>query len=290
MVNVERWLAEHVGRPLREPRALRAMRAVAGVYWVALAVGTHWPRLTLMEDDAGVLQLNKAMHVTAFAGLTLLLALARPAGRQRRWVVQTATACLIAGGYALVDEWTQAFADRNVGLADIVANLIGIIGMYLVLTAPRPGGPAWPTHLVRAGLLLGGPVLFLITILPIGHDVLENLARLVVTPRAWMGWWLHLVTALGVTGLLTLAMVAGRSRPKLSALLTIAGMGLAGPMMELIQDRTGRSYNVDDVYANAWGLLLAMAVWAGLVAWRTLPMPDRLHQPTPATAKRQSVS
>ncbi|MFA9478805.1 VanZ family protein [Phycisphaerales bacterium AB-hyl4] len=301
MIDLEAWLGRRIdgwlaaqpgpgGLDRPTSRALVTVRVMLVGYWVALALGTHWPSLTLVEGDTGVLQVNKALHVSAFAGLTLLLTLAMPAGRRRGgprgWVVQATVAAAIAGVYSIIDEVTQVFVDRRASMADIVANLIGVTGMYLVLAslwsraAIRRGssgaaavtGARWMVVTARGLLLVGGPLLFLLAVLPAGHDFLVWVGRRVLgpQPQPGPGWWLHFFTAMGCTWLLACGLVAGRRRPALSALVTIAGMGLAGPMIEMIQARTGRSYNVEDVYANSWGILIAIMVWAVVLAWWTL--------------------
>src|SRR5690606_25935072 len=87
--------------------AQRWARPALAVYWVGLAVASHWPRLELGSGYAGIFQPDKIFHALAFAGLTWLLTLARPLGRTASNRLTALTACLIALAYAVLDEASQ---------------------------------------------------------------------------------------------------------------------------------------------------------------------------------------
>jgi hypothetical protein len=115
-------------------RSLALLAAI--VYWVALAVGTHWPRITLPFDGAG--GIDKVLHFSAFAGLAFLLALAvrqwRPLGLLQYLLL--AAALLI---YGAIDEATQLLVPgRSCELADWLADAAGAVaGLATFAVAER---------------------------------------------------------------------------------------------------------------------------------------------------------
>ena len=254
--------------------ALRRMRVVLLLYWIALALGTHWPDLDLGVDlpQAGVWQANKIMHAGAFAGLCLLLIAARPLGRRVGDAANALAACLIAAGYSVVDEYTQVYVGRNASIADAVANLLGILSMYLIVigAAPTRRWPSAPVYAARAFWLLAAPTLALITLLPAGNDLIIWFLGHFGSPRAAMTHTLHLVMAMTLIWTLALAAPAGRSRPHLSVAVAIGFMALAGPSIEQLQAYTGRGYSVEDVYHHFLGMLAALTAWAVLAAAASL--------------------
>jgi putative peptidoglycan lipid II flippase len=118
------------------------------VYWVALAIGTHWPRLDI-TSPLGVKNsilpggVDKWVHVLAFAGLCWLALVGRfGVGRFRKlWQV---VALLVV--YAGVDELGQLLVDgRGVYVADWLASSGGVL----------LGAVAWKTG-TRLGFWSGG--------------------------------------------------------------------------------------------------------------------------------------
>jgi putative peptidoglycan lipid II flippase len=103
---------------------------VLSVYWLALAVGSHWPRLdfsrmTGIGHDALPLGLDKWLHVLGYAGLAFLATLANLGGGTGRAGGPRRAAVLVV--YAALDELTQGFfAGREVGLADFAASCAGL--------------------------------------------------------------------------------------------------------------------------------------------------------------------
>ena len=98
-----KYNATHVDTPLAVGNhgpisrlTLSRSRALLAVYWIALAVGSHWPRLVLFAQEEGeaVFQVDKSLHVLAFAGLTWLMIRAKFAGRRATPAWSTA----VAGG------------------------------------------------------------------------------------------------------------------------------------------------------------------------------------------------
>ncbi len=90
------------------------------LYWIALAVGTHWPRLSLGDNNVVVLGLDKWLHVIAFTGLVML---ASAAFARRRWLM-----VLIVLLYVPLDEFTQTFVPgRYWDTGDLIASAIGVV-------------------------------------------------------------------------------------------------------------------------------------------------------------------
>jgi VanZ family protein len=90
--------------------------AVLAIYAVTLAVTTHLPGVRVPSKFEYT---DKIIHLSAFAGLTVLVSLAlRP---RRLWL-----AGLALMAYAGADEWTQQFFQRNTDVFDWIADSIGI--------------------------------------------------------------------------------------------------------------------------------------------------------------------
>ena len=140
-------------------------------YWVALTVGSHWPRLDLGGplDAAGVVPPDKVIHVVAFAGLTALLAwaLRGHGGGAKRKHALTLLAVLLALAWAGVDEFTQQFTQRTASLDDLTADALGILSMGVVLlTSPIASHrPAWLRWAARWALVAAVVVLTPLTLI-----------------------------------------------------------------------------------------------------------------------------
>ncbi|HEX7011010.1 MAG TPA: VanZ family protein, partial [Phycisphaeraceae bacterium] len=272
-------------------------RPLALAYWLALAVGTHWPGLNLGYSLDVVFQLDKILHALAMGVLMLGLAWARPLGSLAAWPAQALAACLIASAYAVLDELSQGWMDRIVSPADAVANLIGVLGAYLVLTARwvRPY-PRWAIILARLVWLLIAPGLVLLVTLPVGNDIILAVFRyLGLLGVMQADKTSHFVLAMTLTWLLAVGCPAGRRRQRLSAAVTILVMAASAPIIEVVQRRTGRGFELADVYAHQLGLLAGLTLWSMLSAarslaaaashqrasenrWLTLPLPPPLRR------------
>jgi VanZ family protein len=107
--------------------------ATLAVYWIALFVATHVPRL---EPPLSLPHGDKWLHATAFAGLTLLLALAWSLRRPFAWRSWLAVLALLAV-YAALDEITQSLVGRNTDAADWLADVVGIVVGLTIFLAGR---------------------------------------------------------------------------------------------------------------------------------------------------------
>jgi VanZ family protein len=91
-------------------------------YWLALFVSTHLPSEVI---SGAVSSSDKLIHVIAYAGLALLLAIAwyLAAGRlMLRHVFWAWTALVIYGAF---DEWTQTPVGREASVNDWLADALG---------------------------------------------------------------------------------------------------------------------------------------------------------------------
>ncbi len=108
---------------------------VLALYALALAVATHMPGVRVPTKFEYT---DKIIHLSAFAGLTVLVCVAlRP---RRAWLAGIALM-----GYAALDEWTQQFAQRNTDVYDWVADTLGIwiaLGLVALVTRWRRGQTA----------------------------------------------------------------------------------------------------------------------------------------------------
>lgn len=111
-------------------RQRAAIRLVTAGYFVALVIGTHWPRLDLTEltgvpIDALAFGTDKWVHFAAFGGLCFLACLCAFA---RRWTHHHAAVAIgVVFAYTVVDEWSQRFSEaRTASLGDLSADLLGV--------------------------------------------------------------------------------------------------------------------------------------------------------------------
>jgi putative peptidoglycan lipid II flippase len=269
------------------PETLRRLldrwpRLILAGYWIALAVATHWPRLDVSggHNDlaGGVVQVDKLLHVSAFGLLAWLLIRARPAGRGASDVANVVAATVIALVYAVIDEYTQRWVDRQVSWGDIVASHIGILIVAVLVLTP------WevPHSLPRAGRivaaritwLLIAPTLVFFTVAPQANQVVGPILALVVEPRPGLDKALHLFFGITLTWLLAAAAPGRRHHPRLGAIITIAVMAVSAPLIEIVQYHTGRGFEVADVFFHNVGLMIGLAGWAtALAAWQWIEQP-----------------
>ena len=289
-------------------RLVRAARWVLPVYWIALALGTHWPRLPLGQSVGdGLVELDKALHVAAFFGLTALLhaALPRPG---RRWEGKprhsvrpsgvrfsswfaSATALLIALGYAAIDEITQRWTGREVHLDDFGASAMGGSLAFLAFAPrPRPGGGrvllAWVARVLSALLL---PVTLYFALSPDAQPQLLRMYRWMELSPFQGDALVHSRVAGGLTLLLAASAWLGVRRRGLAAALAGAAILGSARWIEWMQMQTGRANFADprDIAAHEWGVVWAIAIWVGLVAIRpALPTVGRAMRVTLGFAGR----
>lgn len=239
----------------------RLSRRVLAVYWVLLAISTHTPDPGLGNefDPLGMFQLDKAIHVVAFGGLALLLFCSRVLGERAPVISNALAATLIAGSYALVDEYTQGWVGRIISAGDVLAGFIGIIGVFLAVNAPPPRDRAlWITRAVRVVGALAIVFFLVMAIAPEGNRWFNGMARPFFQPWPQIDKTGHFYASVVISLLLAASYPLGVRRPRHSIVATILAMGLAGPIIETAQSYTGRGVEMADLYAHQLGLFSAM--------------------------------
>ncbi len=255
------------------PHTTRSARRMLAIYWVLLAIGSHLPALSFGENSnqVGMFQVDKTLHVIGFAGLAWLLFRSKLFGRRVGWFGHAFLATLIAGGYALVDEYTQQWTGRDVSYSDVVAGVIGILGVFVVLTAPRPGRRAgWYVWSCRVLAYAGLAGLAVLAFAPQGNHWIGKVIRMFVRPWPDIDKAGHFYISAAVTLVLSQCYPLGVNRPRLSLFVTILAVGLSGPIIETVQSYTGRSVEMTDLYAHQLGLLAALAALSVLALLRAM--------------------
>lgn len=111
-------------RPPFDPaRWVRPATIVLAVYWLAMFVGTHVPRIPVSMEGGGT---DKWLHFGAYAGLGFLLSTTlflrgTPASTGRRALVVIFVGLL----YGVADEWLQGFVGRDPDVLDWCADALG---------------------------------------------------------------------------------------------------------------------------------------------------------------------
>lgn len=265
----------------------RHARVVLAVYWVWLVAMTHWPNLSIIPpketpgplDD--VLKLDKVGHAGTFGLLMVLLILAGLGSRGRSWVGRCAVALGVGVCFAVVDELTQGFVPgRTVNAGDLLANLVAMLGVYVVAILPsareRRAAPRW----LWWTLIVSVPVLALLALSPaVMHQALVWKAELLGKGRSNFHPVDHIIhgvlaSALSVAVIVIWPMAS--ARPRRAAVLAIVMLVGSAPAIEVAQHFTGRSVEWQDELAHVIGVLLAMMWWAARLSWSpTLREPGR---------------
>lgn len=248
-------------------------RWVLAVYWLCLAIGTHWPNLLLLPPNGKptplqlILSIDKPLHAIGFSGLMVLLILAGIGGRNKPWPRRCAIALAIGVGYSLVDEFTQSLVPgRSVNTSDVVTNFLAMLTVYLlaILPAKRDPKPV-PWRLVLAiGLAL--PLLVVLTLSPWVMEQFIEFKRSIWGPRMKathpIDHLAHGVVSLVLSVSVIVIWPMTSRRPRLHGGLAILLLVLAGPGVEVAQHFTGRGVEVADMLAHWIGVLVAMTWWA----------------------------
>lgn len=247
--------------PTPYPGSARSRIVLAG-YWLLLATSTHFPSSAFgppsegrAPDDPFILfQHDKASHLIGFGGLALMLILARPLGARKGPILNTLAAAGIAIAYAPLDEFTQGIiGHRHVSWSDLLANMLAIVAVTMLALTPRRT-PAPPTGTKQHGLgiFAGG-----LSLLALGGLVMAITRTMGREADA-----LHLfaAAALAITLLRRPPIVSGR--PRMSAALIGAGVGLTLVGTEVAQAFARLPFSRTEVMFGAVGLLIAMAGWS----------------------------
>jgi putative peptidoglycan lipid II flippase len=240
------------------------------VYWPLLAAMTHWPRLNLPERPAHpldeVLQLDKIAHVLGF-GLLMVLVLLSGIGRRLTWSKRCTLALSICLAYALLDELSQAWIpERTVSRADIVANFIAVIGVYLVARQPKRNEHAWSSRFLLWPAILTTPFIIYGLLSPSLMQKLIRLKRTYIDPAdlpdiGRLDYWSHGVGAFFISIIVFIIWPTASRRPKLATAFALLILVLSGPAVEVMQSFTGRGVQAMDVLGHSYGVLAAMICW-----------------------------
>ncbi|MDH7600300.1 MAG: VanZ family protein [Sedimentisphaerales bacterium] len=197
------------------------------VYWATLVILAH---IQIPQPVRQTSFPDKALHIIAYMGLTLLLwGVVRP-GQRVNWSRASAwLIMLVILLYGLVDEWTQGFTkDRTADIRDLVADIIGASATLGILTILS----FWDAALVLLGAGLIG---------------LTSLTRIELSAVMPAGGIVFYGLVYGTFSAI-LACTRSRSRPLLLIVLPACLLGL-NCLLGLV---TGRGPGI-------WDILVAMA-------------------------------
>ncbi len=132
--------------PTSRPVWQRLVWTATAVYWIAMFVGTHWPKGPHLPISGG----DKVMHFSAYLGLALLLSLSTLSWWPVLWLKSIGIVGLLAC-YGAFDEMTQPLVGRDCELLDWCADMTGVllaVGLWLwfVRTLCPPRQPGRVTH------------------------------------------------------------------------------------------------------------------------------------------------
>ncbi len=111
-------------RNRRRRRWTFAILWVAGLYWLALFIATHWPNAIAGLDHG---HLDKVAHFAAFGGLALIVATAWASYAGRLTAQSLVALVLVLALYGAVDELLQPPMGRNCSFYDWFADVAGTI-------------------------------------------------------------------------------------------------------------------------------------------------------------------
>ena len=110
----------------RPSRRIRLVYLTVAIYWLALFAGTHVPAPKLRIS---VNNIDKLLHLLAYAGLSFLLMMAY-SYRRTLTAVHYAQILALVALYGIVDEVLQTFVGRDCEFWDWVADALGAaVGM-----------------------------------------------------------------------------------------------------------------------------------------------------------------
>ena len=119
---------------IRSATARIASGLFLGVYWSALALGTHWPH---MSHHATVQYNDKLAHYVGYAGLAFLISVFWSIRRRISWraILVILVLCM---AYGVLDELSQMLVPgRSAQVADWVADSVGALSGIAVFLALR---------------------------------------------------------------------------------------------------------------------------------------------------------
>jgi len=269
-------IAQDFTSPLTQLIGRRA-RLLLAIYWPLLFLATHMPRVEIDKRGLDGIPPDKLIHFGIFALLTVLIVLARPAGRSATAARNVLVGVAVAAVYALVDELTQTFVGRVIDPWDLVANYLAVAAVGVAMLADADGGrdvAERTTPWLARGLLAVATVVLLIGANIPGLAVNETPVLFLRDFGVHLRWNMdkvaHFVVPMGLLWLAIAARLAGRRRRQFSALLAVALVVAIAPIIEYAQTLTGRQFSVDDVLAHLLGTALGLIGWVGVSIVRRL--------------------
>ncbi|MEX0775780.1 MAG: murein biosynthesis integral membrane protein MurJ [Phycisphaeraceae bacterium] len=240
------------------------VRPTLVVYWLALVVATHWPRLDLGLPGTVEIRPDKVLHFASFVLLTLLLVHARLAGRHARPLTNLLAGSGIALAYAVVDEYTQQWFARHSSLADFLANFAAVAAVFCAQGVEALGWHGqsvrtWVCRLALAAVLPVCAVLAFARGVQLQTIILADMPNLGLSLRADKA--AHFLFAGVLTILLYNAAPLGVNRRRANALFTLVLLAAASPVIEFLQTLAHRALEVDDMIAHWAGMLAVVIIW-----------------------------
>ncbi|MEM6257515.1 MAG: murein biosynthesis integral membrane protein MurJ [Planctomycetota bacterium] len=241
-------------------------------YWPLLALATHLPNPGLPGPPAhpllDVLQLDKVFHTLAFGLLMVLVLLSGLSGRRLAWRARCSVAMVLCLSYAVVDELTQGpVSGRTVSLADLVANFIAVIGIYLIARQPRHHEHAASKQQAVWLALFAAPVLIFGLLSPWVMEQIVSYRRNQLSDfyvPTELDHWAHGLIGFLASIVLFVVWPAASRRPRRATAIALLVLLLSGPGIEVLQYFTSRGVQALDVLGHSIGVLIAMILWAAL--------------------------
>jgi VanZ family protein len=108
-------------------------------YWVALGLGTHWPRA---HEVLHIGTSDKALHFSAYLGLALLVGVNWTLRGRFGWR-QRAIALVAVAAFGVLDELTQIPVGRDASIYDWLADCLGAVAGLAVCVGLTAGVRGW---------------------------------------------------------------------------------------------------------------------------------------------------
>jgi VanZ family protein len=130
-------------------RRRKAVLTALSVYWPAIFVGTHWPKIPDWIYQAHVS--DKSAHFIAYLALVSLWWFTISPDKKVNWRKAPVWWTLfVMVWYGVIDELLQAYVGRNPDASDFLANLTGTIAGLALLSILS----FWPASVIITGAII----------------------------------------------------------------------------------------------------------------------------------------
>ncbi len=258
-------------------------------YVPGLLTLTHWPNLTPPPPELQGLQLDKLVHFAMYVLVAFLCIQSRLVGRAAQPTTNLILGATLAALLGVVDEYTQKYVPgRHASVLDGVTNLtaVGSVAVAQAMSWSRFKGRTVAAWVCRIALCLLFPYL---TVLTLGPRL--NLENILLQIAPALGVQLqadklaHLIGAAVITWLIYGAQLMGVGRRIANLFFTMIVVAALGPLVEMVQLRVGRGYELADIAAHSFGLGIGLLVI--IITWLILLIAkpkstqhDRWHEPS----------